>query len=97
MFFAEDIICKVADYLSIHVDQIRRINFECFENLNTAVIRSMPQFIQAKYTDEIIFEDAEPDFQVFQRIKGPIWIDYPSEDTVQVKSVYLQSKKRFKV
>ena len=27
MFFAEDIICKVADYLNIHVDEIRRINF----------------------------------------------------------------------
>ena len=69
-------------------EEIRRINFECFENLNTAIIRSMPQFIQTRYTDEIIFDDTEPDYQHFQRIKGPIWIDYPSRETIQVKFIY---------
>ena len=69
-------------------EEIRRINFETFENLNTAIIRSMPQFIQTRYTDEIIFDDTEPDYQHFQRIKGPIWIDYPSRETIQVKFIY---------
>lgn len=73
------------------LEEIRRINFETFEYLNTAVIRSMPEFLQTRYTDEIMFEDVNPDLQLFQRIKGPIWIVYPTESDIQV--FYLQYSK----
>ena len=66
------------------LEEIRRINFECFEQLNTAIIRSMPEFIQMRYSDEIMFDDTEPDLNLFQRIKGPIWITYPTESDIQV-------------
>jgi len=74
------------------IEEIRRINFECFEQLNTAIIRAMPEFIQPRYTDEIMFEDTEPDLNLFQRIKGPFWINYPREEDIQVgfRFIYLQ-------
>ena len=66
------------------LEEIRRINFECFEELNTAIIRAMPEFIQPRYSEEIMFEDTTPDLNLFQRIKGPIWINYPTESDIQV-------------
>ena len=66
------------------LEEIRRINFECFETLNTGIIRSMPLFLQNRYQEEIIFEETEPDFQLYQRIRGPIWVDYPTESDIQV-------------
>ena len=71
------------------LEEIRRINFECFEQLNTAVIRSMPEFIQGGYNDEIMFDDTEPDLNLFQRIRGPIWVNYPTESDIQVSQVHL--------
>ena len=70
-------------------EEVRRINFECFEQLNTAIIRAFPEFIQHNYTDEIMFEDLQPDLNLFERIRGPIWIDYPTESDIQV-SILLQ-------
>ena len=66
------------------VEEIRRINFEAFEEINTRIIRCMPEFIQVHYTEEIIFDDAEPDFQLFSRVNGPFWNLFPSEDGIQV-------------
>ena len=71
------------------LEEIKRINFECFEQMNTAVIRSMPEFIQSGYSDEIMFDDCEPDLNLFQRIKGPIWINYPTESDIQVSDFFI--------
>ena len=74
------------------IEEIRRINFECFEQLNTAIIRAMPEFIQPRYIDEIMFDDSEPDLNLFQRIRGPIWVMFPREEEIQVSFylIYLQ-------
>ena len=71
------------------LEEIKRINFECFEQMNTAVIRSMPEFIQSGYSDEIMFDDTEPDLNLFQRIRGPIWVNYPTESDIQVSETHL--------
>lgn len=71
------------------LEEIKRINFETFEQMNTAVIRSMPEFIQGGYNDEIMFDDTEPDLNLFQRIRGPIWVNYPTESDIQVSQVHL--------
>ena len=71
------------------LEEIKRINFECFEQMNTAVIRSMPEFIQSGYNDEIMFDDTEPDLNLFQRIRGPIWVNYPTESDIQVSETHL--------
>ena len=78
------------------LEEIRRINFECFEQLNTAIIRALPEFIQHNYTDEIMFDELQPDLNLFQRIRGPIWIDYPTESDIQV-NIYYSIKNSVKI